>query len=56
VLGAALYTLLMEVLRPLELWRWVLGPLLLVLLMIFRPTGIMGLKESKWIRPAAEQG
>ncbi|WP_449244948.1 branched-chain amino acid ABC transporter permease [Desulfobacca acetoxidans] len=56
VLGAALYTLLMEVLRPLELWRWVLGPLLLVLLMIFRPTGIMGLKESKWIRPAEEQG
>ena len=52
ILGAALYTILMELLRPLELWRWVIGPLLLVLLMIFRPTGIMGLKEARWLKPA----
>ena len=54
ILGATLYTILMELLRPLELWRWVVGPLLLVLLMIFRPTGIMGLKEPRWIRPTAD--
>lgn len=51
LLGASLYTILMELLRPLELWRWVVGPLLLVLLMIFRPTGIMGLKEVRWLQP-----
>jgi branched-chain amino acid transport system permease protein len=59
ILGATLYTVLMESLRELprnlELWRWVVGPLLLVLLMIFRPTGIMGLRESRWIRPAADK-
>ncbi|MDI6854220.1 MAG: branched-chain amino acid ABC transporter permease [Deltaproteobacteria bacterium] len=51
LLGATIFTLLLELLRPLGLWRWVVGPLLLVLLMIFRPRGIMGLKESKWFIP-----
>jgi branched-chain amino acid transport system permease protein len=51
LLGAAIFTLLLEILRPLGLWRWVVGPLLLVLLMIFRPRGIMGLKESRWFAP-----
>jgi len=50
LLGATIFTVLMEVLRPLGLWRWVVGPLLLVLLMIFRPKGIMGFKEWKWLR------
>ena len=45
-----IFTLLMEILRPLGIWRWVVGPLLLVLLMIFRPQGIMGFKEWKWLR------
>jgi branched-chain amino acid transport system permease protein len=52
LLGAAIFTILLELLRPLGLWRWVVGPLLLVLLMIFRPRGIMGLKESRWLTPA----
>ncbi len=50
LLGAALFTLLLEVLRPLGLWRWVVGPLLLVLLMIFRPQGIMGFHDPKWLQ------
>ena len=50
LLGATIFTLLMEILRPLGIWRWVVGPLLLVLLMIFRPKGIMGFKEWKWLR------
>lgn len=52
LLGAVIFTVLLELLRPLGLWRWVVGPLLLVLLMIFRPRGIMGLKESKWLVPS----
>jgi branched-chain amino acid transport system permease protein len=53
LLGATIFTLLMEILRPLGLWRWVVGPLLLVLLMIFRPRGIMGFKEWKWLGEGA---
>jgi branched-chain amino acid transport system permease protein len=55
LLGAAIFTILLELLRPLGLWRWVVGPLVLVLLMIFRPRGIMGLKESRWLAPAMER-
>ena len=52
LLGATIFTVLMEVLRPLGIWRWVVGPLLLVLLMIFRPQGIMGFREARWLKPA----
>ena len=55
LLGATLFTLVLEFLRPLGLWRWVVGPLLLVLLMIFRPRGIMGFKDPRWIKPADEE-
>ena len=56
LLGAGLFTLALEFLRPLGLWRWVVGPLLLVLLMIFRPLGIMGFKDPAWLKPAEEIG
>jgi branched-chain amino acid transport system permease protein len=52
LLGATIFTVLLELLRFLGIWRWVLGPLLLVLLMIFRPQGLMGFKEARWLRPA----
>jgi len=52
LLGAAIFTVLMELLRFLGIWRWVVGPLLLVLLMIFRPQGLMGFKEARWLKPA----
>jgi branched-chain amino acid transport system permease protein len=52
LLGATLFTVVLEFLRPLGLWRWVIGPLLLVLLMIFQPRGIMGFKDPRWLRPA----
>lgn len=55
ILGATLYTVLLEALRPLEVWRMVLMPLVLVLLMIFRPRGIMGLREYRWFLPAGER-
>jgi branched-chain amino acid transport system permease protein len=54
ILGATIFTITLEVLRPLGVWRWVAVPLLLVLLMIFRPRGIMGLREWKYLVPATE--
>lgn len=52
LLGATLFTVLLELLRPLGLWRWVVGPLLLVLLMIFRPQGLMGFRDPRWLTGA----
>ncbi len=54
LLGATIFTLMLEALRPLGIWRWVLGPLLLVLLMIYRPRGLMGFKEARLFRPVTE--
>lgn len=51
ILGGTIYTVLLEVLRPLGTWRMVFMPLVLVLLMIFRPRGIMGLRELRWFVP-----
>ena len=51
IIGAIVYTILLEVLRPLGIWRMVLMPLMLVLLMIYRPRGIMGLREAKMFVP-----
>lgn len=76
ILGAALFTALLELLRPsntaallsflpdvifnplnqhfiqhLGVWRMIIMPLLLVLLMLFKPGGIMGLKEIPWFIP-----
>jgi branched-chain amino acid transport system permease protein len=55
IIGATLYTVLLEVLRPLEMWRMVLMPLLLVVLMIYRPQGIMGLRELKLFIPSLDR-
>jgi branched-chain amino acid transport system permease protein len=55
LLGATLFTLVLEFLRFLGLWRWVIGPLLLVLLMIFRPQGIMGFKDPRWLKPGDKE-
>src|SRR5665648_68310 len=51
IIGAVIFTVLLEVLRPLGMWRMVLMPLVLVLLMIYRPLGIMGLREFRWFIP-----
>jgi branched-chain amino acid transport system permease protein len=51
ILGATIYTVFLELLRPLGMFRMVLMPLLLVLLMIYRPRGIMGLRELRWFIP-----
>jgi branched-chain amino acid transport system permease protein len=51
ILGATIYTVLLEELRFLGVWRMVFMPLVLVLLMIYRPRGIMGLREFRWFVP-----
>jgi branched-chain amino acid transport system permease protein len=45
VLSAILFTLLLEALRPLQIIKWLVLPLLLMILMQFRPEGIMGNRE-----------
>ena len=54
IIGAVLYTFLLEFLRPLGVWRMVLMPLMLVLLMIFRPHGIMGMREARFFKPLGD--
>ncbi len=55
VLGAIVYTGLLELLRPLGVWRMVCLPLLLVLLMVFRPQGILGMRELPWLVPRRDR-
>ncbi len=54
ILGAVIFTLLSQALQPLGTWRMVILPLILVLLMLFRPRGIMGLRELPWFLPRRE--
>jgi len=45
IVGALSITLLSEALRPLEIFKWIIIPLLLILVMIFRPTGLIAFRE-----------
>jgi branched-chain amino acid transport system permease protein len=54
IVGATGISLLGEALRPLGLYKWIFIPLLLILVMIFRPTGLIAFKEfsvRKLIQP-----
>jgi len=51
IISAIGFTLLLEVLRPLGVFKWVVIPLLLVVMMLRRPTGIMGSKELSDVFP-----
>lgn len=51
VLAAVLFTLLLEALRDLQILKWVIVPFLLIILMQFRPEGIMGNRELSDIFP-----
>jgi len=54
IVGAVSLSLLGEALRPLEIFKWIFIPLLLILVMIFRPTGLIAFKEfdvAKLIKP-----
>lgn len=45
VVGAVSIQFLGEMLRPLELYKWIIIPLLLILIMIYRPTGLIAFRE-----------
>lgn len=45
IVGAVSISLLGEALRPLEIFKWIIIPLLLILVMIFRPTGLIAFKD-----------
>ena len=51
VLSAIGLTIVLELFRPLQVAKWVVVPLLLILLMLFRPEGIMGHRELTDIFP-----
>lgn len=54
VVGAVTFTFLLEVLRPLEVWKWVLIPVLLVTMLLRRHTGLMGFREISFLIPKEE--
>lgn len=45
IVGAVSISLLGEALRPLEILKWIVIPLLLILVMIYRPTGLIAFRE-----------
>ena len=54
IVGAVSLSMLGEALRPLEIFKWIIIPLLLILIMIFRPTGLIAFKEfnvEKLVKP-----
>lgn len=51
IISAIGFTLLLEILRPLGVFKWVVIPLLLVVMMLLRPTGILGNKELTDVFP-----
>jgi branched-chain amino acid transport system permease protein len=51
VLSAVFFTLMLEVLRPLQVFKWVVVPLILFLLMMFRTEGLLGQRELTDVFP-----
>lgn len=49
IVGAVSFNLLSEALRPLEIFKWIIIPVMLILVMIFRPTGLFAFTELKFI-------
>ncbi len=45
IVGAVSISLLGEALRPLAILKWIVIPLMLILVMIYRPTGLIAFKE-----------
>ncbi len=59
IVGAVSFSLLGEALRPLEIFKWIIIPLMLILVMIYRPTGLIAFKEfdvEKLIKPKQRPG
>ena len=57
IVGAVSINILSEALRPLEIYKWIIIPLLLILVMLFRPTGLIAFTEfnpRELMKPKAE--
>lgn len=47
VVGAVGLSLISEALRPFAEWKWIIIPVILILIMIFRPTGLVAFTELR---------
>jgi branched-chain amino acid transport system permease protein len=56
IVGAVSLSVLGEALRPLEIFKWIIIPLLLILVMIFRPTGLIAFREFNVINLIKPKG
>jgi branched-chain amino acid transport system permease protein len=59
IVGAVSISILGEALRPLEIFKWIIIPLLLILVMIFRPMGLIAFKDldvRTLLRPKLDPG
>jgi branched-chain amino acid transport system permease protein len=45
IVGAVGLSLLSEALKPIEIYKWILIPVLVMVLMVFRPTGLIAFKD-----------
>jgi len=45
IVGAVGLSLISEALRPLDIYKWIIIPIMLILIMIFRPTGLIAFTE-----------
>jgi len=45
VVGAVGFSLISESLRPLDIYKWIFIPIMLILIMIYRPTGLIAFRE-----------
>ena len=58
VVGAVGFNLMSEALRPLEILKWIIIPVLLILLMVFRPTGLIAFTElnvERMLQPRSQE-
>lgn len=45
IVGAVGFSLISESLRPLDIYKWIFIPIMLILIMIYRPTGLIAFRE-----------
>jgi len=59
IFGAVGINLLSEALRPLEIYKWIIIPVLLIFIMIYQPRGVLAFREfsfKKMIQPKTVNG
>ena len=59
VVGAVGLNLLSEALKPLEIYKWIIIPVLVILVMVYRPSGLIAFREfdvKRLLRPRRKEG